>query len=95
MITYPNADHGGRRIIEMIDEFAASQPLRVHAIVSLGQIRYLSVMKFAAAVIGNSSSGLIEAPSFGIPTINIGDRQAGRTCASSVLHCKALAKEIK
>lgn len=95
LITYPNADQGGRRLIEMIEEFAASQPLRVHATVSLGQIRYLSVMKFAAAVIGNSSSGLIEAPSFGIPTINIGDRQAGRTCASSVLHSKALAKEIK
>ncbi|MDH5888510.1 UDP-N-acetylglucosamine 2-epimerase [Vibrio splendidus] len=89
ILTYPNADDGGRRIIPMLEAYAASQPDRVLAIPSLGQVRYLSAVKYAAAVIGNSSSGIIEVPAFDVPTVNIGSRQKGRLAAKSVLHCEA------
>ena len=65
------------------------------AVSSLGALRYLSAMKYAAAVIGNSSSGIIETPSFKIPTVNIGDRQKGRVRAISVLDCEPFSEEIK
>ncbi|OCH57400.1 UDP-N-acetyl-D-glucosamine 2-epimerase, UDP-hydrolysing, partial [Vibrio cyclitrophicus] len=84
ILTYPNADDGGRRIIPMLEAYAAKQPSRVLAIPSLGQIRYLSSVKHAAAVIGNSSSGIIEVPAFDVPTVNIGSRQKGRLAAKSV-----------
>lgn len=87
VLTYPNADNGGRDLIPMIEDYAASNPGRVLAIPSLGFRRYLSVVGKAAAVVGNSSSGLIEVPSFGVPTVNIGARQQGRLCAESVVHC--------
>ncbi|MDH6027932.1 UDP-N-acetylglucosamine 2-epimerase [Vibrio splendidus] len=86
ILTYPNADDGGRRIIPMLEAYAAKQPSRVLAIPSLGQIRYLSSVKHAAAVIGNSSSGIIEVPAFDVPTVNIGSRQKGRLAAKSVLN---------
>lgn len=89
ILTYPNADDGGRRIIPILEEYAKQQPERVHAIPSLGQKRYLSAVKHAAVVIGNSSSGVIEVPSFNVPTVNIGVRQKGRLAAKSVLHCDA------
>src|SRR5699024_9202295 len=60
----------------------------------MGQLRYLSAMKIADLVIGNSSSGIIEAPSFNIPTINIGDRQKGRIQAESVINCNPVTDEI-
>lgn len=88
ILTYPNADDGGRRIIPMLEAYAAKQPNRVLAIPSLGQIRYLSSVKHAAAVIGNSSSGIIEVPAFDVPTVNIGSRQKGRLAAKSVLNCE-------
>lgn len=87
ILTYPNADDGGRAIIPLLEEYARRQPGRVLSIPSLGFKRYLSAVSMASAVIGNSSSGIIEVPSFGIPTINIGTRQLGRICADSVLHC--------
>jgi UDP-N-acetylglucosamine 2-epimerase (non-hydrolysing) len=87
LITYPNADDGGRMIIRRIDAYAAGHPQRVFARASLGQQLYLSAVKHAAAVIGNSSSGVIEVPSFGVPTVNIGQRQQGRIAALSVIHC--------
>ncbi|MDD1957359.1 UDP-N-acetylglucosamine 2-epimerase [Pseudomonas sp. 8209] len=87
VLTYPNADNGGRGLIPMIEDYAASNAGRVLAIPSLGFRRYLSVVGKAAAVVGNSSSGLIEVPSFGVPTVNIGARQQGRLCAESVVHC--------
>ena len=62
---------------------------------SLGQRRYFSVLKYMTAVIGNSSSGIIEVPSFGIPTLDIGDRQKGRIAANSVIHCGYSTEEIK
>ncbi|POC50989.1 UDP-N-acetylglucosamine 2-epimerase (hydrolyzing), partial [Vibrio vulnificus] len=67
ILTYPNADDGGRRIIPMLEAYAAANPQRVLAIPSLGQVRYLSAVKHASAVIGNSSSGIIEVPAFDVP----------------------------
>ena len=87
ILTYPNADNGGRALIPFLEEYAEHQPDRVLAISSLGFKRYLSAIAKASAVVGNSSSGIIEAPSFGIPTVNIGTRQLGRLAAESILHC--------
>lgn len=86
-ITRPNADTGGRAIAAALDTWASLRRDRVHTYASLGQLRYLSLMSHADAVVGNSSSGLYEAPSFGIPTVDIGDRQRGRLAAASVVHC--------
>lgn len=94
ILTYPNADDGGRRIMPLLEAYAASQPERVLAIPSLGQTRYLSSVKHASAVIGNSSSGIIEVPAFDVPTVNIGSRQKGRLAAKSVLHTEATQKAI-
>lgn len=94
ILTYPNADDGGRKIIPLLEAYASSQPNRVIAIPSLGQLRYLSAVKHAAAVIGNSSSGIIEVPAFDVPTVNIGDRQKGRLAAKSVLNCPADSQSI-
>ncbi|WP_216595991.1 UDP-N-acetylglucosamine 2-epimerase [Catenovulum maritimum] len=94
ILTYPNADDGGRRIIPLLEDYAIQNPNRVCAIPSLGQKRYLSAVKHACAVIGNSSSGIIEVPSFNVPTINIGVRQKGRLCADSVFHCEANVEDI-
>jgi UDP-hydrolysing UDP-N-acetyl-D-glucosamine 2-epimerase len=85
--TRPNADAGGRAIASALDSWAKQRPDRVHVFASLGQQRYLSLMAHVNAVVGNSSSGLYEAPSFGIATVDIGDRQRGRLAATSVLHC--------
>ena len=95
ILTYPNADNGGRAIIPLLEEYARSQTHRVLAITSLGFKRYLSALSKASAVVGNSSSGIIEAPAFGIPTVNIGSRQLGRLAADSVLHCPATADAIE
>ncbi|TVO35731.1 UDP-N-acetylglucosamine 2-epimerase [Vibrio algivorus] len=94
ILTYPNADDGGRRIIPLLEEYAANNPSRVLAIPSLGATRYLSAVKHAAAVIGNSSSGIIEVPSFQVPTVNIGARQQGRLAAKSVIDSLPTKKAI-
>ncbi|CEK10219.1 UDP-N-acetylglucosamine 2-epimerase [Legionella hackeliae] len=94
IMTYPNADNGGRQIMSMIKDYAVSQPARVLAVTSLGQLRYLSALNHAAVVIGNSSSGIIEAPSFNVPTVDIGARQKGRIAADSVIHCEATSAAI-
>lgn len=86
IITKANADKDGR-IINQLLELYAKKHENVYLYDSLGMIRYLSVMKYCRMVIGNSSSGLVEAPSFNIPTINIGDRQKGRIRAQSVIDC--------
>lgn len=93
IFTKANADANGRIINKMIDDYAASND-NVAAFESLGNLRYLSALKYTAIVIGNSSSGIVEAPSFGIPTINIGDRQKGRIQAESVINVKPDSKEI-
>lgn len=94
ILTYPNADDGGREIIPLLEEYAAKKPERVLAIPSLGQKRYLSAVKHAQAVVGNSSSGIIEVPSFKVPTINIGERQRGRMSAKSVISCPPTTQAI-
>lgn len=87
VFTMPNADTGGREIMQLIDKFVASHP-NTRAYTSLGQKLYLSCLKHVDGVIGNSSSGLLEAPTFGVGTINIGDRQRGRLKAQSVIDCE-------
>jgi UDP-hydrolysing UDP-N-acetyl-D-glucosamine 2-epimerase len=84
--TKPNADTGGSTIIRMIDEYVGSRK-HAKAAASLGMLRYLSMVSQVDAVVGNSSSGLYEVPSFKKPTVNIGDRQKGRLQASSVINC--------
>ncbi len=94
IFTKSNADSGGRTINIMIDEFVQKNPHKAISFLSLGQQRYLSALNFVDAVLGNTSSGLVEAPSFKIGTINIGTRQKGRVQASSVLNCSADKLEI-
>ena len=94
LITYPNNDTGGEEIIRQIRHYESMNPDRVRVIPSLGAQRYLSALQFVAAVVGNSSSGIIEVPSTGIPTVDIGPRQRGRIAADSVIHCNCDATAI-
>lgn len=91
----PNADTGGRSLAARIDAWSASMNGRVSVHASLGQLRYLSLMKHSDAVVGNSSSGLYEAPSLGVPTVDIGARQLGRLAAPSVVRCEARRTDIQ
>lgn len=94
IFTMPNSDTGGNQIIEEITRFVDANSHRACAFKSLGVKRYLSVMHFAGAVVGNSSSGIVEAPSFHIPTLDIGDRQKGRMAAESICHCATDTESI-
>ncbi|PNK02917.1 UDP-N-acetylglucosamine 2-epimerase (hydrolyzing), partial [Cylindrospermopsis raciborskii S07] len=85
ILTYPNADTGGRVLIEQIDQWVNSNQHRAKAFVSLGQQRYLSLMREANVIVGNSSSGITEAPALKKATVNIGDRQKGRLKAKSII----------
>lgn len=89
VVSYPNADTDGRRLIEILKKYKDAAPDRIYLVHSLGQLRYLSILKHCAAVLGNSSSGLIEAPAVGVPTLNIGKRQQGRISGSTVINCDA------
>jgi len=89
IITGVNADPGSTSVAKVIHDFAERNHPRVRLFESLGSLRYLSLMRLCHLVIGNSSSGIIEAPAFGVPSINIGDRQRGRLRADSVLDCSA------
>lgn len=95
VITGANADPGARAIRASLQAFADRCPERVVLVESLGVRRYLSLMRHVDAVVGNSSSGLLEAPAVGIPTVDIGPRQQGRLRAPSVLHCGESAAEIR
>lgn len=86
IITKSNADQGGALINSLLDD-AVQRIKNIKVFSSLGTIRYLSLMKYCEFVLGNSSSGIIEAPAFHIPTINIGDRQRGRLQAESIINC--------
>lgn len=86
IVTKSNADQGGARINELFEE-AKGQIKNIHVYTSLGVRRYLSLMRYAEFVLGNSSSGIIEAPAFCVPTVNIGDRQKGRLQSASVINC--------
>ena len=87
IFTKANADAEGKAINKLIDEYTIEHSDRTIAFSSLGMIRYLSALRLCRMVIGNSSSGIIEAPSFKVPTINIGIRQKGRERACSVIDC--------
>lgn len=95
LFTLPNSDTDGRIIMKLIQEFVVKHKERSIAFTSLGKVRYLSALRYVSAVVGNSSSGIIEVPSFGIPTLNIGDRQKGRITADSVINCGTSTIEIK
>lgn len=84
IFTAPNADPGGRLVAQMIEQFCASRP-RARMVTNLGTAGYFSLMARAAAMVGNSSSGIIEAPSFRLPVVNIGSRQQGRVRAANVI----------
>ena len=106
IFTKANADSGGLCINQMIDEYVKVHSNNSLAVFSLGMVRYLSALNCASVVIGNSSSGIVETPSFGVPTVNIGDRQRGRIQAQNIINCipqrnaivdaieKALSKEF-
>ncbi|MDX5584704.1 MAG: UDP-N-acetylglucosamine 2-epimerase, partial [Aureibaculum sp.] len=94
ILTKANSDTDGRVINQMIDNYVSNHPESSIAFTSMGQLRYLSALQFMDAVVGNSSSGLLEAPSFKIATINIGDRQKGRLKANSVIDCEPTKQSI-
>lgn len=93
IFTKPNSDSGNKEIIELIDRYVKSNKNAI-AFKSMGVLKYLSAMQFVDAVVGNSSSGIMEAPSFKIATINIGDRQKGRIQAESIINCSPEKNQI-
>lgn len=95
IITMPNCDVGGDAVLKILLEYVALHSDRFLFIKSLGQINYLSCLKYARLVIGNSSSGIIETASFGLPAVNIGDRQKGRFAPKNVIHCSCDTDSIK
>ncbi len=95
IFTKANADPEGRAINKLIDEYVNTHPEKALVFANMGQLLYLSTMRYVDAVVGNSSSGIIEAPSFKIGTIDIGDRQKGRIKAESVIEANPIYKDIK
>ena len=93
IFTMPNADTGGRKLINMVEEFVIENK-NAKAFTSLGQLLYFSCILNMDGVVGNSSSGVMEVPSFKKATVNIGDRQLGRLQAESIINCKPLKKDI-
>ncbi len=94
IFTKANADTDGRVINQKIDQYVEQNSKRASAYTSLGMMRYLSAVKYCEMVIGNSSSGIVEAPSFRVPTVNIGNRQIGRIRAESVIDCGNSSEDI-
>lgn len=94
IITKANSDNDGRIINKLLEEYQSKNRDRVILFTSMGQLKYLSAMKYSSMLIGNSSSGIVEAPSFYIPTVNIGDRQKGRVQAKSIINCSTNSEEI-
>jgi len=95
IFTKANSDEGGRKINSMIDEYITTHKNKAIVFTSMGQLRYLSALQYVDAVIGNTSSGIVEAPSFKIGTINIGDRQKGRIQSKSVINTTADEEMLK
>jgi len=95
IFTKANADTGGKIINKMIDKYVSRNSQKAVSFASMGQLRYLSTMQFVDGVVGNSSSGIAEAPSFKIGTINIGDRQKGRIKTKSIIDCQPAKKDIR
>lgn len=94
IFTKANADSAGRRINKRIDEFVCENKTRAISFDSMGQLRYLSAMQYCSLVIGNSSSGILEAPSFKVPVINVGNRQKGRLKSDNIIDCKPMKNQI-
>lgn len=94
IMTYPNADEGSHGLISLAKRYSNLQGNRVKLVKSMGSQLYFSALKYATLVIGNSSSGIIEAPSVGLPTVNIGSRQQGRAAAGSVVNAGTSSSEI-
>jgi UDP-N-acetylglucosamine 2-epimerase (non-hydrolysing)/GDP/UDP-N,N'-diacetylbacillosamine 2-epimerase (hydrolysing) len=94
LLTKPNADAGGRELAALAEEWAEKNAQRARCFVSLGQLRYLSAMRLADVVIGNSSSGIVEAPAAKAATVNIGSRQDGRLKATSIIDCDSKTENI-
>jgi UDP-hydrolysing UDP-N-acetyl-D-glucosamine 2-epimerase len=94
ILTKANADSEGRLINQMLEYFVQKHSDRAKLFASLGQIRYLSALRYVDVVIGNSSSGIIEVPFFKKPTVNIGNRQKGRLKSKSIIDCKCTATDI-
>jgi len=94
IFTHANSDKNGRVINQMIEQFVNENKDKAVAFKSLGQLRYLSALKFMDVVLGNSSSGIIEVPYFNIPTINVGDRQKGRILSESVIKAEPTIESI-
>lgn len=95
IFTKANSDTDGRIINQKINEYVNSSKGKAKAFTSLGMVRYLSALQYCDMIVGNSSSGIIEAPSFRIPTVNIGDRQKGRVMGESIINCRCTSNEIK
>jgi GDP/UDP-N,N'-diacetylbacillosamine 2-epimerase (hydrolysing) len=93
LITKANSDEGGSTVNKKMEKFAENNK-NVKLVSSLGMLRYLSAVKYSEFVLGNSSSGIIEAPALGVPTVNIGDRQRGRIMAETVIQCGSKTDEI-
>lgn len=94
VITMPNSDAGGEEIFRVILEYTERMPDRFVLKKSLGQLRYLSLLKNADVMVGNSSSGILESASFALPTVNIGDRQKGRMAPMNVIHCECTKQAV-
>lgn len=94
LITMPNADAGSEAVRTALEAFAARAPGRVRLATSLGSRGYAAALTACAAVVGNSSSGMIEAPAAGVPTVNVGDRQEGRLRSPSVIDCDLIPDAI-
>lgn len=94
VITYPNNDAGSAQIIARIEDYARRRPEKAVVVKSLGMRRYHAMLGLASVVVGNSSSGIVEVPSAGIPTVDTGIRQRGRAAGPSVIHCGESADEI-
>lgn len=95
VFSYPNADTESRQLIDLLKKYQAFNEERVFLTYSLGQLKYLSLLRHANLVIGNSSSGIIESAAFKVPTVNIGSRQKGRISGQNVIHCDNKVLSIK
>jgi GDP/UDP-N,N'-diacetylbacillosamine 2-epimerase (hydrolysing) len=95
IFTLPNSDDQGRELIQQINDYTSKNNKKATVFSSLGYLRYLSALQFVDAVVGNSSSGIVEAPSFKTGTINIGNRQKGRIRAKSIIDCNPEYNSIK
>ncbi len=94
IFTKANADEGGKIINTMIDNYTSNNKEKSIAFASLGQLRYFNAIRYVDTVVGNSSSGILEVPSFNTPTINIGERQQGRVMAQTIINCSINKDEI-